>query len=273
MADPVRDPAENDDRVLRLAGADNVRDLGGLPTVDGRRTRRGRLFRGELIAPLLEADVEILVAQVGLRSVVDLRTRGEVRHIPGTWLEHGVAWIHCPFRLGEFGPVPGPGADYVAGYLGFLAADPRPVLLAAGTLMKPDSHPALFHCAAGKDRTGVLSALLLDVLGVSRPVIAEDYAMTSHGLAHVLARLADLEPYSRTLKDADAADHEAVAETMIAFLEALDRRHGGAEAWFVAHGLARDAIDRFRAAMLEEPRAGNPVGGPPAADAAGVNPR
>jgi hypothetical protein len=53
MADAGYDPAENDARVLRLAGADNVRDLGGLPTIDGRRTRTGRLFRGELVAALV----------------------------------------------------------------------------------------------------------------------------------------------------------------------------------------------------------------------------
>jgi protein tyrosine/serine phosphatase len=153
--------------------------------------------------------------------------------------------------------VPGPGADYVAGYLGFLAADPRPVVLAAGTLMDPESYPALFHCAAGKDRTGVLSALLLEVLGVSRPAIAADYAMTSDALVPVLARLARLEPYRTTLKGADAADHAALAETMVAFLEQLDQRHGGAEAWLVANGMAGDAIDRFRAAMLEPPAEGN----------------
>jgi hypothetical protein len=251
MASSGHGPAENEARFLRLEGADNVRDLGGLPTLEGRRTRRGRLFRGELIPALVDADVEILVAKVGLRCVVDLRTRGEVRHNPGTWLEHDVAWIHCPFRLSGFGPVPGPGADYVAAYLGFLAADPRPVVLAAGTLMNPDSYPALFHCAAGKDRTGALSALLLDVLGVSRPAIAEDYAMTSGALADVLARLAGLEPYSNTLQGADAADHEARAETIIDFLEQLDHRHGGAEVWFRGQGVAPEVIDRFRAAMLE----------------------
>jgi protein tyrosine/serine phosphatase len=251
MAASGHGPVEDETRSLSLEGADNVRDLGGLPTVDGRRTRRGRLFRGELIPALVEADVEILVAKVGLRSVVDLRTRGEVRHHAGTWLEHDVAWIHCPFRVSGFGPVPGPGADYVAAYLGFLAADPRPVLLAAGTLMNPGSHPALFHCAAGKDRTGVLSALLLDVLGVSRQAIGEDYALTSRALAQVLERLAGLEPYRDNLRGADAADHEARAETMIDFLQQLDDRHGGAEAWFRAQGMAPEVIDGFRAAMLE----------------------
>jgi protein-tyrosine phosphatase len=137
-----------DSRELRLAGADNVRDLGGLPTRSGAWTRRGRLFRGELMASLLEGDVDLLIGEVGLSGVVDLRSRGEVRHHPGTWLEHGVAWVHCPFRLGATAPVPGPGVDYVASYLSFLESDPRPVVQAAATLMDPNFHPALFHCAA-----------------------------------------------------------------------------------------------------------------------------
>jgi protein-tyrosine phosphatase len=240
-----------DSRVVLLAGADNVRDLGGLQTRDGRWTRRGRLFRGELIPELLDADVDVLVAEVGLRSVVDLRTRGEVRHHPGRWLEHGVAWINCPFRLGRFGPVPGPGADYVTAYFGSLEAGPAAVLLAVRALIDPGAHPALFHCAAGKDRTGVLSALLLDLLGVAPRAIAEDYAMTTGGLARVLERLSGLEPYRENLKDASAADHEALASTMVDFVDELGRRHGGAEGWLRSRGITSEAIDGFRVAMLQ----------------------
>jgi hypothetical protein len=238
-------------RELRLAGADNVRDLGGLPTRSGERTRRGRLFRGELMPSLLDGDVEVLIGRVGLTGVVDLRTRDEVRHQPGTWLEHGVAWVHCPFRLGAAAAVPGPGVDYVAAYLGFLESDPRPVVLAAATLMDPAFHPALFHCAAGKDRTGVLSALLLDVLGVTREAIAVDYGMTSAGFAQVFGRLRRIEPYRQALLGSVAADHEAEAATMLAFLARLTELHGGAEAWLLAHGLRPELPDGFRDAMLD----------------------
>jgi protein-tyrosine phosphatase len=241
---------QQDGRALRLAGADNVRDLGGLPTTDGRVTRRGRVFRGELLPSLLEEDVQILIRRVGLRSVVDLRTRGEVRHEPGRWLEHEVAWINAPFRLGEFGPVPAPGADYVAGYMGFLSGGPASILLAARTLMDPAAQPALFHCAAGKDRTGVLCGLLLDVLGVRRAAIADDYAMTAAGLPRVFGRLVEIEPYRQTLAGADPADHEPYAATMLGFLEAVDRRYGGAEAWLLEHGLEPEVIEGFRSAML-----------------------
>jgi len=241
---------EDGDRVLRLKGADNVRDLGGLPTADGRATRRGRIFRGELLPALLADDVQILVRRAGLRTVVDLRSRSEVRHEAGSWFEHDVAWVNAPLRLGKFGPVPGPGADYVAGYMGFLSGGPEAILLAVRTLMDPASQPALFHCAAGKDRTGVLCGLLLDVLGVRRTAIADDYAQTATGLPHVFARLVVIEPYRRTLAGADPADHEPFAETMLAFLDEVDRRHGGTEAWLVGQGLEPGLIAGFRTDML-----------------------
>jgi protein-tyrosine phosphatase len=237
-------------RVLRLAGADNVRDLGGLPAGPGRRTATGRIFRGELLPILVEQDVEILIREVGLRTVVDLRTRGEVRHEAGRWLEHEVAWVNCPFRLGKLAPVPGPGADFVSAYLGFLEGGPGAVVLAVETLIDPDNQPALFHCAAGKDRTGVLSALLLDVLGVPHDVIAEDYALTSLALPQVFGRLVEIEPYRRSLADAVVADHEPHAATMSAFLEALHRRHGGGEAWLLAQGIAPSLVARYREMMV-----------------------
>jgi protein-tyrosine phosphatase len=239
-------------RVLRLAGADNVRDLGGLPA-GGRTTLRGRIFRGELLSELVEADVDLLIGRVGLRTVVDLRTRGEVRHSVARWVEHDVEWVHCPFSGLGHAPVPGPGVDYVGAYLGFLESGPEAVRLAARTVMRVDSHPVLFHCAAGKDRTGVLCALLLDVLGVDRNRIAEDYAMTSERLEQVFERLVVLEPYQRTLLGSTAADHAPLAETMLSFLATLDERYGGAEGWLLASGCPDDEIAAFRRSMLAAP--------------------
>lgn len=237
-------------RAIALGAADNVRDLGGLPTRDGRRTRFGALLRGDLPDLLDDADRATLVDGLGLRTVVDLRTRGEVRHHAGAWLEHGVAWVHCPVHLAGFAPVPAPGADHVAGYAGFLDADPRALLLAIEVLSDERSWPALFHCAAGKDRTGVTAALLLDVLGVPATTIAEDYALTGVALERVLARLVRREPYRRTLAGARVAEHVPRAETMTRFLELVARRHGDAAGWMRAHGIGDATLERFRDAML-----------------------
>jgi hypothetical protein len=75
--------------------------------------------------------------------------------------------------------------------------------------------------------------------------------MTAHGLPEVFRRLVEIEPYRRTLADADVADHQPDAATMIAFLEEVDRRHGGARAWFAGHGLPENVMDGFRSTMLD----------------------
>lgn len=239
---------------MRLAGAVNVRDLGGLPTGDGRQTRFGALLRGALITPdLSDADAARLVGELGVRTVVDLRTRGEVAHHTPGWVERGVAWVHCPFRLAGFGPIPSPGADHASAYLGFLEADARPVVLAVRALMSPHQRPALFHCAAGKDRTGVLAALLLDVLGVEAAAIAADYSMSTREMPRVLSRLATVQPYRESLAGVDASDHPAEAQTMARFLSELRMRHGGAVKWLGRHGIEESLVQRFREAMLASP--------------------
>lgn len=96
----------------------------------------------------------------------------------------------------------------------------------------------------------MLCGLLLDVLGVRRTAIAADYAQTATGLPHVFARLVGIGPYLRTLAGADPADHEPHAGTMLAYVDEVDRRHGGTEAWLVARGLEPELIAGFRAAML-----------------------
>jgi protein-tyrosine phosphatase len=238
------------DRGLALAGAENVRDLGGLPLEGGGTTVRGRLFRGELLPSLIAPDLEILRDRVGLRTVVDLRSRSEVRGQPGTWVENGMAWIHCPFNLRGHAAIPESSADWVAVYMSYLESSPPPIVLAANTLMAPSMYPALFHCAAGKDRTGVLSALLLDVLGVRRQAIGADYARTGEVITTVIGRLKKIEPYGRMLAGIDPSNYDPRAATIVAFLEQLDARHGGAEAWLLEHGVAAETIASFRRALV-----------------------
>jgi hypothetical protein len=209
------------------------------------------LLRGELLASLLDEDVQVLIGAIGLRTVVDLRSEVEVGHHRAAWEEHGVTWVHCPFALQLSGAVPRSGIDYAAAYMGYLDDDPAAVVLAARTALDPASRPVLFHCAAGKDRTGVLAAILLELLDVPRETIAEDYAATTLVLAEMLPALAALEPYRARLTGADPAQYAAVAEHMHAFLELLRRRHGGARAWLEAHGVPAAEIEAFRGAMLE----------------------
>jgi protein-tyrosine phosphatase len=240
------------ERFIPLAGADNVRDLGGLPAAGGRCTRAGRMLRGEFTPGLTETDIDLLVRRMSLRTVVDLRTRSEVREAPGAFVDHRVQIVACPLPLVAHEPIPGADEDLLATYLGFLEADPAPMVRAVRTLLDPHNHPVLFHCAAGKDRTGALSAIMLELLGVPREVNAQDYALTGPRLDRVFRRLSELDLYRDRLSGLSEVVRSADEATLLAFLAALDERHGGARGWVKAQGGDERELETFRDAVLGE---------------------
>lgn len=158
-----------------LIGPANARDLGGYATVDGRVTRWGQLWRSDSLHCLDDAGVAELV-RGGVRTVLDLRNTHEAREFPVRVGEH-VRYVHMPLRFGE--PILSLGSLYRS-MVDDYGEDLRAIL---GQLAEPGALPALFHCAVGKDRTGVVSALLLGVAGVPHATIAEDYALSAGYLA------------------------------------------------------------------------------------------
>jgi hypothetical protein len=244
---PVQEPSER--RELALRGGDNVRDLGGIALPGGAVTRRGRLFRGAFIPSLAAADLTLLRGQVGLRTVIDLRADAEVDAHPGPWEDHGFTSIRCAFDVPPASAIPYGNFEYAALYLGFLERSPEAVATAVEVALRPESHPLLFHCAAGKDRTGVLSALLLDLLEVERDLIALDYELTAASMPGVLARLSALDVYSPMLAGATEADLRPVGGTILKFFEGVDERYGGSRRWLVERGIEPAQIDDFRALM------------------------
>ena len=150
------------DRLIELEGAVNFRDLGGYATVDGRRTRWRELFRADGLGELTEPDLEIL-RQLGIRTVIDLRTGHELQQSRFDVEAHPVEFHHFPFikslsNADDFERAPGfLGTQYQR-----MLEDAAPQIVGALTaLAAPDARPAVFHCTAGKDRTGLLSALVL----------------------------------------------------------------------------------------------------------------
>lgn len=243
----MQEPSER--RELALSGGDNVRDLGGITLPSGAVTRRGRLFRGAFIPSLAAADLTLLRSRVGVRTVVDLRADVEVDAHPGPWEEHGFTSIRCAFDVPPASAIPHGTLQYAALYLGFLERSPEAVATAVGVALRPESHPLLFHCAAGKDRTGVLSALLLDLLDVERDLIALDYELTAASMPGVVARLSALDVYAPMLAGAAEADLRPVGSTILKFLEGVDERYGGSRRWLVERGIEAARIDDFRALM------------------------
>jgi protein-tyrosine phosphatase len=243
-------------RFLDLAGADNARDLGGLPTADGV-TRRGRILRSDFLVTLGPADRELLIGQLGLRRVIDLRTESEVAQFPGPWEEAGVELVRAAFPLD-----PAFTARDVDGmvdlYASFLEPPAPALTTAVAALLDPDAHPALIHCAAGKDRTGVLAALALDLAGVEREAIGADFALTRERMPAVIERL---EVETGRVRPATLPEvmYGAEPSTILAFLDRVDERFGGPAAWAEGRGIEAAAIARFRAAIVD-PGPDQPIG-------------
>jgi protein-tyrosine phosphatase len=245
------------ERLLPLVGAYNFRDLGGYPTSDGRTTRWGRLFRSDTLHELTDDDLQVL-RDLGLRSVIDLRTPTEVDRT-GRGLLQGepVRYVNLSV-LGDAqaaGEASGAVVDDIAArYLSYLD-DGGPALVAAVQILAdPSSYPVVFHCAAGKDRTGVLAALVLDCLGVQRDVIVDDYVLTATRMDLIVGRLRRDPLYARRVDDLPPSVLAVEADTMVRFLAGLDERYGGARAWVRSNGVDDGLLELLSSLLLDPAR-------------------
>jgi hypothetical protein len=247
-ADAVQETVETEpDRRLRMEGLDNVRDVGGLPLRDGGATRFGELLRSANLRYVTPGDVAHLVDVFGLRLVLDLRTAREVdRDGPTPVAEAGVETVALSFIPEDEAPLPETGDDtdpLLRAYLGYLVDRTENVVEAVRLLGQPDGGPALVHCAAGKDRTGVLVALVLDAVGVEREAVITDYALSAEHVESMFRRWTDAVG---TEMPADLAPHLPRAEVIATVLARLDEEHGGAAGWLRANGLDEASLDRLR---------------------------
>jgi protein-tyrosine phosphatase len=253
---------------IELDGAVNVRDLGGLPTSDGGSTVPGRLLRSENLQELSAGDISRLVDEIGLTTVVDLRSTNEVAVEGPAPLDAlpGVRHAHHPV-LREFLDVSDTAKaalltelaeedrerypdDFMCGhYLGYLENRPEEVVGALRSIATARG-AAIVHCAAGKDRTGVVVALALTVAGVEPEVIVADYMATDERLDAIVERLARSKMYSGVTGSPVRA-HAPRAETMKAFLEQLDARYGGLDNWLAGHGFGPDEVSQLRAKLRQ----------------------
>ncbi|NUO97852.1 MAG: tyrosine-protein phosphatase [Nonomuraea sp.] len=243
-------------RWIDLEGAVNVRDLGGLPTRDGGLTRRGRIYRSDNLQGLTPADVSYLVGELDLRHVVDLRSTAEVSlEGPGPLTHAPEVTLHHLTLFAEGGRHTDVEADSIDGdrvlpwqervvdeelrvtgfYFGYLRDRPDAVV-AALRAMSRDDGAALVHCAAGKDRTGVLSALALEVAGATREAIVDDYVATGERLELILKRLRASDTYRDDLDSRPTDDHMPRARYIEQFLKVLDDRFDGPMGWLTHHG-------------------------------------
>ena len=174
-------------RVVPLQGASNVRDLGGWPAADGRRVRFGVVFRSASLASLTDDDA-VALSETGMRTVCDLRGEAEQRAAPSRlsgMTKHALC-IEPSLRpsLSELLAAGGvTGEDVMAlmrgAYTAYALEWSHRYRALFDLLLNEDAPPLLFHCTAGKDRTGFGAALILAALGVEEEVLLEDYLATN----------------------------------------------------------------------------------------------
>lgn len=255
------------DRVLALDGCLNFRDLGGYPTRDGRRIAWRRLFRSDALHALSEADLHLLLGKgIGLSDVIDLRSSAELASEGRGRLEATpVAFHHTPLydadgahgmpRARGAGASPAAPAEVAEmtlaeRYLGLLDVARAPIARIVAVLAGARG-AAVYHCAAGKDRTGVLSALLLGLLGVDDELIVADYALTQRNLDAILGRLAAMDGYKGMLDALPPDTQHANPETMSELIVLVDRAWGGFGGYAREAGIGDDVVERLRGRLLD----------------------
>jgi protein-tyrosine phosphatase len=258
-----------------LDGLANLRDVGGIPTIDGGKIIPGRLLRSDNLQTLTNSDVDQLLG-LGLTDVVDLRSDYEAEQEGPTQLATSGVRIHqfSLFREWQIGvgePKPDvrpevmpeealpwvdlePSAqldnDVASVYFSYLVDRPDSVLAALRTVGQAPG-AALVHCAAGKDRTGTIVALALSVADADRQAIIDDYVASSERVERVVQRLMASPTYAENFRDRPLSSHLSHPETMISLLRHIDETFGSVPQMLIKMGWTVEDNEQLRAKLRD----------------------
>ncbi len=251
---------DHPDRLVQMEQVHNFRDLGGYPTASGATTKWRTLFRADGLHRLrAESDIEI-VESLGLKSVIDLRTKREQREqgiFPLEDIEvdfHHVSIVDATWSDSKETPqIEDPVEFLVWGYRDLLEIGSEKFALAIRILSNQENVPAVFHCAAGKDRTGVLAALILSTVGVPDDVICADYGLTRRSIEKTIswAKLHYPEMATRWT-EINPVYLAAEPQAMQVILNDLVSAHGSVINYVRSLGVSESEIQSLSALLLEQ---------------------
>jgi protein-tyrosine phosphatase len=244
------------ERQRRLEGVPNFRDLGGLPTNDGRFTRRGVLYRSSGLEELTGRDVRHLIDDIGLSTVIDLRSPDDCEPaIP--LLGTRVRVINLPIvrsglstdlerPMGPHGRV-----DVALIYRMFMEMS-IPAIREIVEELTSGATPALFHCSAGKDRTGVVAAIILRAVGVTPEAVVADFVETESVLDEIVAYMLRRPAYADVVLRLPPGTMDADPSFMSDFLDGVEDTYGGIPSWLTQHaGVSASSIAMLEGVLVE----------------------
>lgn len=243
-------------RLISLEAVHNFRDLGGYPTISGQTTKWRTLFRADGLYRLTPQDAQAVI-DLGVQTVIDLRTPNEVK-TRGTFpvKQFPVNFHHLPIIDATWNDGDTPEIEDVVEFLVWayremLEHASRKFADAIKLISEQDVLPAVFHCAAGKDRTGVLAAFILSILGVPEEIISADYGKTADGMKRLIKWAEVNQPelanaYANMPARFAASDPRAMA----IILSDLNTKHGSVQNYLREIGVDVKTFTALRAELL-----------------------
>ena len=248
----------------------NVRWIALDGAANARVVVPGALMRSDNLQSLTARDVRLLVEQEALEVVLDLRTEvevelegpGPITREPRVRIEHRSLYPRSggntdvdAASAGMWPPTdPSEWPDeprVVQAYMSYMSLRPDSIVGSIRTIANSPG-AVLVHCAAGKDRTGVVVALALDAAGIDRDAIVSDYLATTGRIDAIMARLVSSPTYRSELEGHDPRSHAPVPGTMERVLEIIDQDLGGSAAWLMAQGLSTTELEQLRRRLVPD---------------------
>jgi len=241
-------------RTIDLDGCVNFRDLGGYPTTGGQTVRWRVLFRSDALHALSAADLVCLRDELRLSDIVDLRSTFELENDGrGPIADEPIAFHHNPLFDGNPAAAePEHIADWTLGqrYLGLLDRAQEKITNVVRLLARADEG-AVYHCSAGKDRTGVVSAVVLGALGVADELVVADFALSGERIDEIIDRVMSMRGYQEALHEMPKETLHAKPEAMEEVLAGVNERWGSMADYLRSGGLDAADFDRLRTKCLD----------------------